>query len=78
MQGILVQITKGNLENGKMKFVDLQSKVQTTIGKLRKDYGKAFKTEGGEPANMEKSSLVSDNILENMFVRNTVVFIVKD
>jgi hypothetical protein len=78
MQGILVQITKGNLENGKLKFRDLQSKVQTTIAKLKKEYGKAFETEGGESAIMEKPSLVSYNKKYCIFMINAVFEQIKD
>jgi hypothetical protein len=62
MKGILVQISKENLKNGELKFGDLAAKMKKTIAKLKKIYGKAFETEGGEPARLPESSFVSANI----------------
>ena len=42
MRGILVQITKGNLENEKLSLDDLYIKLDETIDKLKKEYKMEF------------------------------------
>jgi hypothetical protein len=63
MKGILIQIVKGNLENGKLLFLDLQSKLDKTIYTLREKYIQTFAEEGAPLALpvMPKPSIVSDH-----------------
>jgi hypothetical protein len=58
MKSMLVQITKGNLQNRQLNFNDLNAKLEKTVEILKKQYRKAFGAESGESEKMENLSFV--------------------
>jgi hypothetical protein len=58
MRGILIQITKGNLDNGKLSLDDLNSKLEETISKLKKECKKEYDS-AENAAGLKNATLVS-------------------
>jgi hypothetical protein len=61
MKGMLVQMAKGNLDNGLLFYNDLREKMDETVEKLKRLYGRAFETEGGRQEQLTHSTFVSAN-----------------
>jgi hypothetical protein len=72
MKGILVQVLKGNMQNGKLNIVDLKQKLAVTIATLKVHYGKTF---GKEENAAEKKKATFVSAKENQIIYYNSLFL---